>query len=63
MNIRWNIIINPKRKWARKDSTTASSEAIDDSRASVKASTSRIINIKLSSTEPYTDPLPEALLH
>ena len=63
MNIRWNTINDPKRKWARKDSTAASNRAIDNGRASTEASISKIINIKLSSAEPYADPLPKALLY
>ena len=64
MNIRWKTINNLKRKWVRKkDSTTTSSGAMDKGRASTKVSTSRTINIKLSSAEPYTDPPPEALLY
>ena len=63
VNIRWNTINDPKRKWARKVSTTASSGAVDNGRASAKASTSRIIDVKLSSAEPHADPSPEALLH
>ena len=63
MNIRWNTINDLKRKWARKDSTAASSGAVDNGRASAEASTSRTINVELSSAEPHADPLPEALLH
>ena len=47
----------------KKDSTTISSRAIDKGSASTKASTSRTIDVKLSSVEPYIDPLPEALLY
>ena len=47
----------------RKKDSTISSGAVDKGRASTKASTSRTINVKLSSAEPYIDPSPEALLH
>ena len=47
----------------KKDSTTISSGAVDKGRASTKVSTSRTINVKLSSAEPYTDPPLEAPLH
>ena len=51
----------------KKASTTISSEAVDKGRASTEvsteASTSRTIDVKLSSAEPHTDPSPEALLH
>ena len=64
MNIRWKTINNLKRKWVRKkDSTTISSRAVDKGRASTKVSTSRTIDVKLSSVEPYVDPLLEALLY
>ena len=64
MNIRWKTINDPKRKWVRKkDSTTTSSGAVDKGRASAEVSTSRTIDVKLSSAEPHADPPPEALLH
>jgi hypothetical protein len=47
----------------KKDSTTISSGAVNKGRASTKASTSRTIDVKLSSAEPYADPLLEALLY
>ena len=47
----------------KKDSTTISSGAVDEGSASTKASTSRTINVKLSSAESYIDPLLEALLY
>ena len=69
MDIRWNIINQPTRKWTRKDSTAVSSRAIDIA----GSPTGRSINIRLSSNrnlslikpplKPLLEPLLELILH